>query len=398
MTLTTPTLSGTITTNLTASKIIQSNGSSQLTASNTLPSSCSATSMTLTTPTLSGTISTGLTASSIVQTDGSSNLTASNTLVGPILINGSNSTTKFQVQSASSQPIFTVDTTNGKIKGIYNTLDDGSGNCIFGNASGSGTTTTITSKYAAASTGGATQIEIQGYNSTVKSGYVKYNGTDLTLNNSNGSIKTTFGNTLDDNYGNLTTIGNVNVGSRLTVSGPTGLSDNTTISSTKSLLVDTIVATTTNANLNIGANGTGKIYLNTKFDTTMFNAIKMFDRRIGAASTTTYTSTPSFTYNGGTVMIMGFFTAYITASTYVWVDLLLNNVGSGANTVICTSYTCSNYVSSHQTYNFPTVLLNTSSSVALVAGTTYKLLIVSKTNTTIDGNDWMDCTALTLPF
>lgn len=48
-----PSFTGTITTPLTASRLIQTNASSQLTASNTLPSSCSATNMSLTTPTIS---------------------------------------------------------------------------------------------------------------------------------------------------------------------------------------------------------------------------------------------------------------------------------------------------------------------------------------------------------
>lgn len=67
--------SGTITTGLTASRLIQTNASSQLISSNTLPSGCSSTNMTLL-----GTITTGLTTSSLIQTNGSSQLTASNTL------------------------------------------------------------------------------------------------------------------------------------------------------------------------------------------------------------------------------------------------------------------------------------------------------------------------------
>ena len=54
----------TITTGLTASSLVQTNSSKQLTASNTLPSGCSATNMTLTTPTISG----NLTTNSIVPT------------------------------------------------------------------------------------------------------------------------------------------------------------------------------------------------------------------------------------------------------------------------------------------------------------------------------------------
>jgi hypothetical protein len=51
---TTANFSSTITTALTASQLVQTNSSSQLTTSNTLPSGCSATNMTLTTPTFSG--------------------------------------------------------------------------------------------------------------------------------------------------------------------------------------------------------------------------------------------------------------------------------------------------------------------------------------------------------
>lgn len=113
MTLTTPTLSGTITTGLTASRLIQTNGSSVLTASNTLPTSCSATNMSLTTPTLTtasflGSITTTLTASSLVQTNGSSVLTTSNTLPSSCAATNMTLTTPTMSGTTTTQAIVPV--------------------------------------------------------------------------------------------------------------------------------------------------------------------------------------------------------------------------------------------------------------------------------------------------
>ena len=69
------TINGTITTNLTASQLVQTNASKQLITSNTLPGSCTASNMTL-----SGTITTGLSASGVVQTNASSQLTSSTSI------------------------------------------------------------------------------------------------------------------------------------------------------------------------------------------------------------------------------------------------------------------------------------------------------------------------------
>lgn len=110
--LTTLNVTGAITTGLTVSSIVQTNGSGVLTASTTLPAitaggtiSAASTSVDLgasgarfggaflTTLNVSSTITTGLTASSILQTNGSSVVTASNTLpsftVGGNIIAGS---------------------------------------------------------------------------------------------------------------------------------------------------------------------------------------------------------------------------------------------------------------------------------------------------------------------
>jgi len=70
-------IGGTIKTSLTADSIVQTDDTGILTASNSLPNECSATSMSLAYPVLSGTISTPLTASSLVQTNDLSQLTAS---------------------------------------------------------------------------------------------------------------------------------------------------------------------------------------------------------------------------------------------------------------------------------------------------------------------------------
>ena len=79
-TISNPTITG-----LTASELLHTNVSGQVVTSNVLPSGCIITSPiitnpTITNPTLSGTITTGLTTSEIVQTNGSGQLVASNTL------------------------------------------------------------------------------------------------------------------------------------------------------------------------------------------------------------------------------------------------------------------------------------------------------------------------------
>jgi len=68
-------ITGTVTTTLPASSIVQTTSGSQLTASNTLPTSCTIPSATISNPTI-----TGLTASELVQTNVSGQVVTSNTL------------------------------------------------------------------------------------------------------------------------------------------------------------------------------------------------------------------------------------------------------------------------------------------------------------------------------
>jgi len=70
---------------LSPNSLIQTDGTDDVVSSNSLPSGSSATNMSLTNPSLLGTISTPLTSNSLVQTNSSSQLTASNTLTGVTL-------------------------------------------------------------------------------------------------------------------------------------------------------------------------------------------------------------------------------------------------------------------------------------------------------------------------
>jgi hypothetical protein len=83
------TVNGLLITSLAANSLVQTNSSSQLIASNALPSSLTITSATLSSPTLSGTVATSLTVSSLVQTNASGNLIASNTLPSSLSLSSS---------------------------------------------------------------------------------------------------------------------------------------------------------------------------------------------------------------------------------------------------------------------------------------------------------------------
>ena len=180
MTLSSPTLTGTIMTSLSSSSLVQTNSSSELVTSNTLPSGCSASSMSLSSPSLSGTVTTVLSASSIVQTNGSSQLVASNTLpsgssatsmiltspsissptvtgtisfTGTLALSGANSSNKFAVYNNSSGLSFNVNTSTGAVTTTNNTLDNGSGGASF-----TGTITTGLTASNLVQTNGSSQL------------------------------------------------------------------------------------------------------------------------------------------------------------------------------------------------------------------------------------------------
>jgi hypothetical protein len=121
------TYSGTLTTPLTASSIVQTNGSSQLIASNTLPSGCSATNMTLTNPTVSG----NLTITPTSDNTGVFNVTnATNTLTllnvdstnsrvnvnSSLYLSGANNTRKFFVTDSLGPVLFNIDTSTPAVE------------------------------------------------------------------------------------------------------------------------------------------------------------------------------------------------------------------------------------------------------------------------------------------
>jgi hypothetical protein len=113
--VTAPSLSSTLTSYIPymastlGTGVLQSPSSGNITSSNTLPSGCSATNTILTTPTFSGTVATGLTASKVLQTDGSGNLSASG--VSSTTLGYLDATSSVQTQINGKQATLTGATT-----------------------------------------------------------------------------------------------------------------------------------------------------------------------------------------------------------------------------------------------------------------------------------------------
>jgi hypothetical protein len=106
----------------TINSLLQCDSSNFLRSSNTLPSGCSASSMTLTNPTLSGTIATSLAHNDLVTTDGSGNLSTTST-TGLTLTNTTLSgTTTLSGNITPSTNFYDIGSTSNYLTGLYSTF------------------------------------------------------------------------------------------------------------------------------------------------------------------------------------------------------------------------------------------------------------------------------------